>query len=225
MSAISKQTTTATIAPLQNAKFITLEGTEGVGKTTAIAGLCALLDRQNIVYIRTREPGGTPFAEQMRALLLDKTATIDDSAELLALFAGRADHVARVIKPALAAGKWVICDRFIHSTVAYQGFGRFACAPEKLAQIDLLTRHFVDVLPDASFWLAMDAQDALIRAKKRSATDRFEQEDAAFFGRVYNGFAVQHARGELIKIDATKSPDQVTAAIWAVLVAKLATVR
>ena len=105
-------------------RFISFEGTEGVGKTTAIEGLCQRLQAAGIDYLRTREPGGSPFAERLRAILLDPATDINDDTELLLLFAARADHLQQVILPALQRGAWVICDRFTDSTIAYQGYGR-----------------------------------------------------------------------------------------------------
>ena len=105
-------------------RFISFEGTEGVGKTTAIEGLCQRLQAAGIDYVRTREPGGSPFAERLRAILLDPATDINDDTELLLLFAARADHLQQVILPALQRGAWVICDRFTDSTIAYQGYGR-----------------------------------------------------------------------------------------------------
>ena len=102
-------------------RFISFEGTEGVGKTTAIEQLCSRLQDHGIDYLRTREPGGSPFAERLREILLDPVTDINDDTELLLLFAARCDHMQQVIIPALQRGTWVICDRFTDSTIASAG--------------------------------------------------------------------------------------------------------
>ena len=109
----------------EQGKFITVEGQDGAGKSTNIEIIEAVLQQHNIEYVHTREPGGTELGEKLRALLLnDSDAMIGDTAELLIIFAARAQHLDEVIKPALAAGKWVLCDRFTDATYAYQGGGR-----------------------------------------------------------------------------------------------------
>lgn len=185
-------------------KFISFEGTEGVGKTTAITALCDYLTKQKIPFVQTREPGGTPFAEQLRAVLLDKDSVLDQKTELLAIFTARADHIHKVILPALARGQWVICDRFIDSTVAYQGFGRYGGSQASLEDIHFLTKQFVSVLPHHTFWLCMDAKEGLARANSRSSADRFEGQGGQFFEQVAQGFAYQHQNHpkRIIKIDA-----------------------
>lgn len=197
-------------------KFISFEGTEGVGKSTQIHALAQKLTQANIPHIQTREPGGSPFAEKLRNLLIDPTNQITDEAELLTLFAARSDHLHSVILPALAQGKWVICDRFIDSTWAYQGYGRFTGDPKILSKIDLLTQNFVAKLPDLTFWLNLPIETGLKRAKNRSQADRIEQEDIDFFARVHQGFAQMHqiAPKRIIKIDATGNPDAVFERIW-----------
>ncbi|EBN0206402.1 dTMP kinase, partial [Salmonella enterica subsp. enterica serovar Enteritidis] len=115
---------------------------------TLIANVAAHLTAQGIDFIQTREPGGSPFAEQLRTMLLDPATTMTEDSELLLMFAARADHVAQVILPALAQGKWVLCDRFTDSTIAYQGFGRKQGDRAELSKIELLIRHFVAKMPD-----------------------------------------------------------------------------
>ena len=172
-------------------RFISFEGTEGVGKTTAITQLCEYLQQQGQEFIRTREPGGSEFAEKLRALLLAPEIQIDDDTELLMMFAARCDHINSVILPALAAGKWVVCDRFIDSTVAYQGFGRGMGDEQVLSKIQSLITQFVPKLPDCTLWLDLPVADGMQRAAKRSTADRFEQEALAFFNRVHQGYAYQ----------------------------------
>ncbi len=201
------------------AKFVSFEGTEGVGKTTAIEGLCQCLEAEGIDYVRTREPGGSPFAEQLRALLLDPRTEITDDTELLLMFAARSDHLAQVILPALTAGKWVICDRFIDSTVAYQGYGRAFGDPGMRHKIDSLIAQFVPRLPDITLWLDLPIEEGMQRAGKRSAADRFEQQQMAFFERVYQGFNEQYlAQPQRIhRIDARGDATTVAQRIWQVV--------
>ena len=204
---------------VNQAKFVSFEGTEGVGKTTAIEGLCQRLEAEDIDYVRTREPGGSPFAEQLRALLLDPRTDITDDTELLLMFAARSDHLAQVILPALTTGKWVICDRFIDSTVAYQGYGRASGDPGMRHKIDSLIAQFVPRLPDITLWLDLPIEEGMQRAGKRSAADRFEQQQMAFFERVYQGFNEQYlAQPQRIhRIDARGDAATVAQRIWQVV--------
>lgn len=200
-------------------RFISFEGTEGVGKTTAIDTLCTHLQASGIDYIRTREPGGSPFAEQLRAILLDPATDITDDTELLLMFAARCDHMQQLIMPALERGTWVICDRFIDSTVAYQGFGRAHGDPEMLAKIDALIAQFTPQLPDLTLWLDLPVDEGMARAGKRSAADRFEQQASEFFTRVYEGFDVMAAKytDRICRIDASGSANDVSTRIWKVV--------
>lgn len=200
-------------------RFISFEGTEGVGKTTAIDTLCTHLQASGIDYIRTREPGGSPFAEQLRAILLDPATDITDDTELLLMFAARCDHMQQLIMPALERGTWVICDRFIDSTVAYQGFGRAHGDPEMLAKIDALIAQFIPQLPDLTLWLDLPVDEGMARAGKRSAADRFEQQASEFFTRVYEGFDVMAAKytDRICRIDASGSANDVSTRIWKVV--------
>lgn len=196
--------------------FISFEGTEGVGKTTAIDQLCSHLQTVGIDYLRTREPGGSPFAERLRAILLDPATDINDDTELLLLFAARCDHLQQVILPALNSGTWVICDRFTDSTIAYQGFGRAYGDSEVVAKIELLIAQFVPLLPDMTLWLDLPVTEGMNRAGKRSAADRFEQQATEFFTRVYEGFsALATLHPERIqRIDASGSSEEVSERIW-----------
>lgn len=200
-------------------RFISFEGTEGVGKTTAIEQLCSRLEQAGIDYIRTREPGGSELAEQLRQLLLDPATDINDDTELLLMFAARCDHLHQRILPSLAAGQWVICDRFIDSTVAYQGFGRAQGDTAVLAKIQGLIEAFIPRLPERTLWLDLPVAEGMARAGKRSAADRFEQEAMAFFTRVHEGFAYMAAQSpeRIVRIDATGSADEVSARIWQAL--------
>lgn len=203
------------LAPTSPPKFITFEGTEGVGKTTAIDGLCAAFDKQGVAYVRTREPGGSELAERLRKILLNNKSDIHDDTELLLMFAARADHAHKVILPALADGKWVLCDRFIDSTVAYQGFGRYGGKPCKLAKIHYLIDNFVPCLPDITFWLDIDPVIGMERASKRSSADRFEAQELAFFERTHQGFCHQHKHCQRIhRINANATPQAIIDKIW-----------
>ncbi len=200
-------------------RFISFEGTEGVGKTTAIEALCARLQESGIDYLRTREPGGSPFAERLRVILLDPATDIDDDTELLLLFAARCDHMQQIILPALQQGTWVICDRFTDSTLAYQGYGRAHGDSLVLAKIDSLIAQFIPCLPELTLWLDLPVGEGMARAGKRSLADRFEQQETAFFMRIYEGFAVlANQQPERIqRIDASGSSNEVNTRIWQVI--------
>ncbi len=203
-------------------RFISFEGTEGVGKTTAIEGLCQRLQSADIDYIRTREPGGSAFAERLREILLDPRTDINDDTELLLLFAARCDHLYQVILPALKRGTWVICDRFIDSTIAYQGYGRANGDTSVLAKIDSLIEQFISLLPELTLWLDLPILEGMDRANKRSVADRFEQQAMDFFKRVYTGFNILAAQypERIARIDASGSSDEVSARIWEALQAR-----
>ena len=205
-----------TSATPNQGRFISFEGTEGVGKTTAIEQLCARLQARGIDYLRTREPGGSPFAEQLREILLDPNTTINDDTELLLMFAARCDHMQQVILPALQSGTWVICDRFTDSTVAYQGFGRADGDATVRRKIDMLIQQFVVQLPELTLWLDLPVLEGMARANKRSAADRFEQQATAFFTRVHRGFSTLASEQpeRIQRIDASGSTDEVSARIW-----------
>jgi len=197
-------------------RFISFEGTEGVGKTTAIEQLCLRLEGSGIEYLRTREPGGSSFAERLRDILLDPATEIEDDTELLLLFAARCDHIQQVIMPALQQGKWVICDRFTDSTIAYQGFGRAHGDKVMLTKIETLIAQFVTQLPELTLWLDLPVAEGMARANKRSTADRFEQQAMTFFTWVHNGFSqLASSHPERIqRIDASGSADEVSARIW-----------
>jgi len=175
-------------------RFITIEGVEGVGKSTSVGMIESILARHGITCLATREPGGTRLSEKIRALLLDRDDTsMDPMVELLLMFAARVQHVEESIKPALAQGTWVVCDRYTDSTYAYQGGGRQIDMQviERLEQITL-----DNFRPDLTLVLDMPVAAGRKRADRRSARDRFESEDLAFFERVRAVFLERASLGE-----------------------------
>jgi dTMP kinase len=195
-------------------KFISLEGGEGVGKTTNIAYIQSLLEEHDISVMLTREPGGTPLAEALRQLLLDKNQEeITEQAELLMMFAARAQHIKHVIKPALKQGTWVLCDRFTDATYAYQGGGR---AMDILA-INWL-ENFVqgELRPDLTLLLDAPVQVGMNRAAQRGKLDRFELEKITFFEKVRAAYlAMAEQQPARIKvIDAAQNLEHVQAKIY-----------
>jgi dTMP kinase len=196
--------------------FITLEGGEGSGKSTQAKRLAAALESRGLVTLATREPGGSPGAEEIRALLVNGApGRWDALTETLLIYAARADHVGRTIGPALLAGKWVICDRFTDSTYAYQGAGR-GLARETIRRIDSIVLD--DFKPEFTLVLDIDVETGLKRAGKRGAAEsRFENFDSDFHERLRQAFieiAKRHP-DRCALIDATLGEDEVTAAIWA----------
>ena len=167
-------------------KFLTIEGSEGVGKSTNLAFVRDWLQAQGVDVVVTREPGGTPLAEEIRSLLLAKRAEpVDETAELLLVFAARAQHIAQVIQPALARGAWVLSDRFTDATYAYQGGGR-GLNSETIFQLELLVQG--DLRPNLTLILDIDVELGLNRARQRGELDRFESETMAFFERVRRAY-------------------------------------
>lgn len=160
-------------------KFITIEGSEGAGKSTNIQYIQDYLQAKDIDFIATREPGGTPIAEKIRELLLDKKNTsLCEDAELLLMFAARSQHLNELIIPALDAGKWVLSDRFTDATYAYQGGGR-GLAKNKIAQLEQWVQG--DLRPDATILLDIPVELGMERVRNRGVTDRFEEEQMSFF--------------------------------------------
>lgn len=162
--------------------FITVEGGEGVGKSTALARVAEQLRAGGVTLHTTREPGGSEFAEDLRRVLLAvREETVDDLAELLAIFAARAQHLACLVRPALDAGEWVLCDRFTDATYAYQAGGRGMPAAW-VRQLETLVQG--DLRPDCTVLLDAPVETGLERARERGDLDRFEREQVAFFERV-----------------------------------------
>lgn len=162
-------------------RFITLEGLEGVGKTTNMAFILSWLARHQIPFQQTREPGGTPLAEEIRALLLThRDEPMAALCELSLVFAARAQHLEQVIRPRLAAGDWVVCDRFTDASYAYQGGGR-GLDLGMIVEFERLVHG--DLQPDMTILLDAPVAVGMARANARSTADRFEQEANAFFER------------------------------------------
>ncbi|MGB0459338.1 MAG: dTMP kinase [Porticoccaceae bacterium] len=167
-------------------KFITIEGTEGVGKTTNIEFIKQWLVDNGISFINTREPGGTPLAEEIRQVLLsNREEKVCSKAELLMMFAGRAQHIDQVIEPQLAQGNWVLCDRFTDATYAYQGAGR-EMGNDLIKSLETMVQG--DMRPDLTLVLDVPVELGLERAGKRSEPDRFELEKTDFFNRVRQAY-------------------------------------
>lgn len=198
-------------------KFITIEGTEGVGKSTNIAFIQQWLCSRGIELVMTREPGGTPLAEEIRELLLAKREElVDETAELLLMFAARAQHLNTLIKPALTRGAWVLSDRFTDATYAYQGGGR-GIDKTKILQLEELVQG--QVRPDLTLILDIDVALGLERASKRGTLDRFEEEEISFFEKVRAAYreraAADPARYRVV--DAGLPLEQVQAQIATIL--------
>ena len=189
--------------------FISFEGTEGVGKTTLIRKIYEYLVQQGQEVVLTREPGGTPMAEQIRSLLLsvNHDENMSNDTELLLMYAARAQHLQQVIVPALLAGKTVLCDRFTDASFAYQCAGR-GLSRKKL---NLLNQNFVSHMPNVTFWLDAPIELGMSRARERGALDRFEQEKVAFFEKVRAGYQelFEQSPERMKCLDATQSPEHV----------------
>ncbi|MBR9804956.1 dTMP kinase [bacterium] len=198
--------------------FITVEGMEGAGKSTNISTMCEVMADRGVDFVVTREPGGTGIAEQIRQLLLaaDEGESLVPTAELLLIFASRAQHIEHVIRPALARGQWVLCDRFTDATYAYQGGGRGMCN-QSMATLEALVQQ--ELQPDATIVLDVSVDVSKQRARARGELDRFERESDAFFERVREAYhqRVSSDAGRYHMIDATKTLDSVQTDVAAVM--------
>ena len=198
-------------------RFITFEGTEGVGKSTQLKVAASTLRDLGMDVVVTREPGGTPMAESIRELLLaPREEPVNETTELLLMFAARAQHLYQKILPALESGQWVLCDRFTDATFAYQGGGR-GVAKERIAQLETLVQG--DIRPDHVIWLDAPVETGMARAKHRGALDRFEQEDLAFFQRIRDAYGERAAAspGRYRRGDASLPLTEVSAQVSAFL--------
>jgi dTMP kinase len=198
---------------MHRGKFITVEGIEGVGKSTNIDFLADLIENNGFSVVRTREPGGTPMAERIRELLLEHgEEPMTDIAELLLFFAARSLHISNAIRPALEAGQWVVCDRFTDASRAYQGNGRGLNQDRINMLADWVQE---DLRPDLTILLDAPAEVGMDRAGRRGAADRLEIEKTEFYARVRAGYlALAESEPERFAIiDASLPLDQVQAAI------------
>lgn len=195
-------------------RFITFEGTEGVGKSTQIPIIKDWLMDQGIHVVTTREPGGTSLSEKIRHLLLTEDMCVET--ELLLMFAARKEHIEQVIRPALNRGDWVLCDRFTEATYAYQAAGR-AIDRQYIAYLESWLQGTLK--PNYTFWFDLDVADGIARAKKRQALDRFESEHIGFFEKVRSGYAklAEERPEQFVKINAALSIDDITLQIKSVL--------
>ena len=187
--------------------FITLEGADGSGKSSFCRRMEKELADLGIQYVTTREPGGTVISERIRSILLDRAhAEMSPRAEALLYAASRAQHVEEVIRPALEAGQLVLCERYVLSSVAYQGYGR-ELGEEPVTMINTFGTD--GLVPDLTLFFSVDPKQTLVR--KAAAADRLEEEGAAFHGRVYEGYvrAADSYPGRVITIDATRSEEDV----------------
>ena len=166
------------------AKFITLEGIEGSGKTSSLKSITDLLDKKNISYIVTREPGGSSIGKELRAILLDPDTEISPEVELMLMLSDRKDHVEKIILPNLEKGNWVVSDRFMDSSIAYQGGGRQL--DKKL--IISLTDYLNLPQPDLTLLFDLPVEISLSRVKARGELDRFEKEELEFHKRIRNTY-------------------------------------
>jgi dTMP kinase len=198
-------------------KFISFEGIEGVGKSSNMAFFAECIREKGFECVCTREPGGTPLAEKVRSILLsDFEEKVMPKTEALLLYAGRLQHVESLIKPSLAEGKWVLCDRFFDASMAYQGGGRGI----DLKQLKDLNQWVLgDFKPDMTILFDAPAEVGLERASKRSELDRFEKENIEFFNKIRNMYlTLAKAEPERFKIiDASLSLEEVQKALLALL--------
>jgi dTMP kinase len=193
-------------------RFLTIEGIEGVGKSTQVARLSKGLSERGIAHVVTREPGGTPLAERIREIVLQlREEALPPTAELLLMFAARAVHLANHVEPNLRAGRWVICDRFTDATYAYQGGGR-RLNVDHIRQLETMVQGARR--PDLTVLLDAPVEQALRRARQRNAgaaADRFESERADFFERVRDAYRARAAAepNRIAVVDASQSIDTV----------------
>ena len=208
-----------------HARFVSLEGGEGAGKTTVLDALREALRAGGDEVVSTREPGGTPLAELIRGLLLDPSHEPPSAeAELLLMFAARAQHVGETIRPALERGAWVLCDRFTDSSFAYQGGGR-GLPVDWIADLE---RRVVGFVPGLTLWLDVPVALGRSRVQGRGGVpDAIEREHDAFFERVHAGFAARVAADpqRFVRIDASVPLEQMVAEVTRAVNAYLAQVR
>lgn len=193
-------------------RFITLEGIDGAGKSTHVGWIADQLRARGLTVCVTREPGGTPLGERLRALLLDPQQQLAPESETLLMFAARNEHLHALIRPVLARGDWILCDRFTDATFAYQGGGRGI--PE--ARLEILESWVQgDTQPDLTLYFDVPIEIARQRLDSARTADRFEQEQGEFFERVREGYLARARRfpGRIHVIDSRASVDEVRVAL------------
>lgn len=198
-------------------KFITVEGTDGAGKSTQIELLVKYLQHRGFEVVVTREPGGTSISEKIREIILDvENSEMSDITEALLYAASRAQHISQKIKPAVEAGKVVICDRFVDSSIAYQGYARGL----KMSLIEDVNGYAVDgMIPDATLFFDIKPEIGIARKKNVQSLDRIEKETLDFHYKVYNGYKelLQKYPKRMKRIDAQKNVEEVHAQVVEVL--------
>lgn len=198
-------------------RFITLEGGEGAGKSTCLEFIRKYYAERQLPLTVTREPGGTPLAEEIRALLLKKREeVVVPDAELLLVFAARAQHLAQVVRPALERGEWVLCDRFTDATYAYQGGGR-GLSLQRIAELETMVQG--GLRPGLTLLLDLPVEQGMARAEARAEKDRFESEQGDFFEKVRLAYRVRAAAdsARFRVIDASRSLQEVEASTRQIL--------
>lgn len=195
---------------MNSGKFIVIEGVEGVGKSRQCALLSKALEEKGLPVVVTREPGGAPLSEMLRTLILDPLYSPDPVTELYLYSAARRDHLNKVVFPALEAGKIVVCDRFIYSTLAYQGYGR-GIDLDFIREINAHTIYPLTV--DLALFLDVPPEAGFLRKGGADKKDRLERETIEFFDRVYDGFKRMSAAGEIVAVDANGEKEQTAANI------------
>ncbi|MDM4765166.1 dTMP kinase [Pelomonas sp. SE-A7] len=200
-------------------RFISIEGIDGAGKSTHLQALVERLESRGATVVQTREPGGTELAETLRGLFLH--SSMDSLTEALLVFAGRRDHLVRVIEPALQRGDTVVCDRFADASFAYQGHGR-GMDLSTLGTLEQWVLQGQGRQPDLTLWFDVDPQVAAQRRAAAREADRFEQQDLDFFSRVRAGYAERAAAfpQRFVRIDAGQTVDEVAAQVRAALEAR-----
>tara|TARA_Y100000590_G_scaffold80885_2_gene89825 strand:- start:1636 stop:2250 length:615 start_codon:yes stop_codon:yes gene_type:complete len=196
---------------MKEARFISLEGIEGSGKTTSLQTINKILDKQSIEHINTREPGGSSIGNELRELLLNKKTTISSEVELLLMLADRKDHVDKVIKPNLNKGTWVVTDRFMDSTMAYQGGGRGL----DISKIELIAGALELPVPALTLLFDLPVNLAFQRIADRENLDRFESEPIDFHNKIREAYLrlAEKNKDRIVIIDSSKSLKEVSAQV------------
>ena len=201
--------------------FITFEGCDGCGKTTCISKVEKLLAERNIDHILTREPGGSRIAEDIRKIILDKRNTEEDPrTEALLYAASRRQHLVEIVLPALKEGKIVLCDRYLDSSLAYQGYARGIGID---AVLGINSFAIESTMPDITFFLDLSPEEGLKRIQSRKReSDRLDQEKLSFHKKVYEGYQIVNGMfsDRIVKIDASRSPDEMAGEVFKILLAK-----